>query len=194
MSHQSLLGQWITLFMVFESDFVWQSIILSCLLLINRKVVTIYPVFSLLFKLLLKSVDLFLQDMNPLCELSWCQLLFLIVTGAKRWTPPATGEINDVNIPHSSFLLPLRTKPCQESTWQMSVRLAVREALQCRPGTAGTVRRRRSEGTALGRCLPPAADGSGVPRREGTVELPRGPCSPSAKMSMLGLVLSKTQT
>lgn len=43
-------------------------------------------------------MDLFLQDMNPLCELSRRQLLFLVVTGAERGTPPAAGEINDVGI------------------------------------------------------------------------------------------------
>lgn len=68
----------------------------------------------------------------------------------------------------------------------------VREVLQCRPGTAGTVRRRRSEGTASGRCLLPAAGGLNVPRREGTVELPRGPCFPSVVTSTLVLVLSDT--
>lgn len=75
----------------------------------------------------------------------------------------------------------------------MSVRLAAREALQCRPGTAGTGRRRRSEGTAWGRCPPPAAGGSVVPRREATAEPPRGPCSPSAEVRTLGLALGDTK-
>lgn len=55
-----------------------------------------------------------------------------------------------------------------------------REAPRCRPGTAGTVRRRRSEGTAWGRCPPPAAGGSVGRRRAATAGPPRGPCSPSA--------------
>lgn len=71
----------------------------------------------------------------------------------------------------------------------MSERLAAREGLQCRPGTVDTVRRRRSEATASGRCLPPAAGGSNVPPRVGTAEPPRGPCSPSAAMSTPVLVL-----
>lgn len=50
----------------------------------NEPVVTTYPVFSLLFILLLKPVDLFLQYMNPLCELGGGQLLSFIITGAKR--------------------------------------------------------------------------------------------------------------
>ncbi len=70
----------------------------------------------------------------------------------------------------------------------------VREALQCRPGTAGTVHKGRNEETALGHCLPPAAGGSDVPQHEGTVELPHGPCSPSAVTSMLGPVLGDTVT
>lgn len=71
----------------------------------------------------------------------------------------------------------------------MSVRLVAREALQCRPDTAGTVHRRRSEGRASGHCPPPEAGGSDVPQREGTVELPRGPCSPSVVARRLGPVL-----
>lgn len=51
-------------------------------------------------------MDLLLQYVDPLCELGGCQLLFLVVTGAKRRTPSATAEMrNVVNITHSSFLL-----------------------------------------------------------------------------------------
>ena len=63
---------------------VHSFVFLMCLNMINRQVVTSYPVFTLLFKPLLKLVDLFLQYMNPLCELGGCQLLFLVVTGAER--------------------------------------------------------------------------------------------------------------
>lgn len=76
----------------------------------------------------------------------------------------------------------------------MSERWAVTEALQCHPGTAGSVHKHRSEGIALGRCPPPQAGESGVLLRGGTVEPPRGPCSPSAAAGTLVLVLSETQT
>lgn len=38
----------------------------------------------LFLELLLEPMDLFLQHVDPLCELRRRQLLFLIVTGAKR--------------------------------------------------------------------------------------------------------------
>lgn len=46
-------------------------------------------------------MDLLLQYVDPLRELGGRQLLFLVVAGAKRRTPPATGEIhsNSVNFP-----------------------------------------------------------------------------------------------
>lgn len=65
-------------------------------------------------------------------------------------------------------------------TWQRSERWVGREAPRCRPGTAGTVRRRRNEATAWGRCPPPAAAGSAGRRRAATDGPPRGPCFPSA--------------
>lgn len=155
-----------------------------------------YPVFPLVFKLLLKPVDLFLQDVDPLRELGGCQLLFLIVAGAKGWAPSATKErfIILLTSPSAPSCSPRMQNHVKCRTWQTSGRLVVREVLRCRPGTAGTVRRRRSGGTASGRCLPPAAGGSNVPRREGTVELPRGPCSPSVVMSTLVLALSDKNT
>lgn len=60
-----------------------------------------YPVFPLLFKPLLEPVDLLLQYVDPLRELGGRQLLFLVVAGAKRRTPSATGEIdnNSINFP-----------------------------------------------------------------------------------------------
>lgn len=42
-----------------------------------------YPVFPLLFKPLLKLVDLLLQDVDSLSELGGRQLLFLIITRSK---------------------------------------------------------------------------------------------------------------
>lgn len=67
------------------------------------------------------------------------------------------------------------------------------EALPCHPGTAGSVRRRKTEGRPLGRWTPPGAGGSDAPHSEGTAWPPRGPCSPSAA-STPGLVLSDTKT
>lgn len=52
--------------------------------MMNEQVLTTHPVFSLLFKLLIKPVDLLLQYMNPLRELGGGQLLSFIITGAKR--------------------------------------------------------------------------------------------------------------
>lgn len=158
---------------------------------IKKSVAASYPVFPLLLKPLLEPVDLFLQDVDPLCELGWRQLLLVIVTGAEGGTPSATGDNrNDFNV----YRLLLPTNSPQKNqvkccTWQMSERLVAMEGLQCRPGTVDTVRRRRSEATASGRCLPPAAGGSNAPRRGGTAEPPHGPCSPSAAMSTPVLVL-----
>lgn len=168
---------------------------------IKKSVAASYPVFPLLLKPLLEPVDLFLQYVDPLRELGWRQLLLLIVTGAEGGTPSATGDImsqcQKSSQSHNDFdahrlLLPAKSPQKNQvkcCTWQMSERLVAREELQCRPGTADTVRRRRSEATASGRCLPPAAGGSNVPRHGGTGEPPRGPCSPSAAMSTPVLVL-----
>lgn len=51
----------------------------------------------LLLKLLLEAVDFFLEDVDPLCELGCRQLLFLVIAGAERWTPPAAAESHCVN-------------------------------------------------------------------------------------------------
>lgn len=42
-----------------------------------------YPVFPVVFKLLLESLDLLLENMNPLSELGGGQLLSLVVAGAE---------------------------------------------------------------------------------------------------------------
>lgn len=109
--------------------------------------VIIYPVLSLLLKPLLKLVDLLLEYVDPLGELDCCQLLFLIVAGAERRAPPAAAEMLNVISKISFSLRRVLTEQCEVVTWQMSVRLAAREALQCHPGTAGIGRRHKSEGT-----------------------------------------------
>lgn len=71
-----------------------------------------YPVFTFLFKPLLEPVNLFPQYVDPLCDLGRRQLLLLIVTGAKRRTPSATGDKNTPSSEKKKFLIVSMFKWC----------------------------------------------------------------------------------
>lgn len=65
-----------------------------------------HPVLALLLEPLLEPMDLLLQHVDPLGELRRCQLLFVVVAGAKGGTAPAAGEGRD----HFQTIAPLEMK------------------------------------------------------------------------------------